>query len=303
MTTDLDTLATALYVKVDDLLKASPQIAPWRPPVGIAPKLSDAELVTLAVMQALLGFSSEARWIRHAHAHLRGLFPYLPQQSGYNKRLRALPDTIRWVIAVLARDTTLWADDVWVADSTPVECGRSKDTAKRSDLAGWAEYGYCASHSRYFWGLRLHLLCTLHGLPVGFALTGAKADERQVLLGILDTDPALAARHHQTLIADKNYYGRDFEAALTSAGLTLLRPTRKGEAARAGTRYFKPLRQIIESINDTFKGQLDLERHGGRTPAGAWVRVLQRILALTAAIWHNHHTGQTRKRSLLAYDH
>ena len=67
MTTDLDTLATALYVKVDDLLKASPQIAPWRPPVGIAPKLSDAELVTLAVMQALLGFTSEARWIRHAH--------------------------------------------------------------------------------------------------------------------------------------------------------------------------------------------------------------------------------------------
>ena len=74
---------------------------------------------------------------------------------------------------------------MWVVDSTPVECGRSRETALRSDLAGWAEYGYCASHSRYFWGLRLHLLCTLHGLPVGFALTGAKADERQVLLGIL----------------------------------------------------------------------------------------------------------------------
>ena len=69
-------------------------------------------------------------------------------------------------------------DDVWVVDSTPVECGRSRETAKRSELAGWAEYGYCASHSRYFWGLRLHLVCTLHGLPVAFALTGAKADER-----------------------------------------------------------------------------------------------------------------------------
>ena len=57
------------------------------------------------------------------------------------------------------------------------------------DLAGWAEYGYCASHSRFFWGLRLHLLCTLHGLPVGFAVTGAKADERQTLLGILDAIP------------------------------------------------------------------------------------------------------------------
>ena len=91
---------------------------------------------------------------------------------------------------MLAADTSLWTDDVWVVDSTPVECGRSRETAKRSDLAGWAEYGYCASHSRYFWGLRLHLVRTLHGLPVGFALTGAKADERQVLLGILAADPA-----------------------------------------------------------------------------------------------------------------
>jgi len=72
---DLDTLATALYVTTDDLLKAAPQLAPWRPAVGIAPKLSDAELVTLAVLQALLGFCSEARWLRYARAHLGGLFP------------------------------------------------------------------------------------------------------------------------------------------------------------------------------------------------------------------------------------
>src|SRR3954454_11895860 len=189
---DLDTLATALYVRTDDLLKASPGRAPARPRVGITRRLTDADLVTLAVMQALLGRTSEARWLRYARAQLRHLFPYLPQQPGYNKRLRALADTIRWLIGVLARDTGLWTDDVWVVDSTPIECARSRETVRRSELAGWAEYGYCPSHSRYFWGLRLHLLCTLHGLPVGFALTGAKADEREVLLGILDADPALA---------------------------------------------------------------------------------------------------------------
>ena len=144
---------------------------------------------------------------------------------------------------------------------------------------------------------------TLHGLPVGFALTGAKADERQVLLDIL-ADPALTAgRAGQIIIGDKNYYGADFETTLAEAGSALLRPARKGEPDRAGTRFFKPLRQTIESINDTFKGQLDLERHGGHTPAGVLVRVLQRILALTTAIWHNDHTGQPVKRSLLAYDH
>ena len=77
----------------------------------------------------------------------------------------------------------------------------------------------------------------------------------------------------------------------------------KARPDRPGTRFFKPLRQIIESVNDTFKGQLDLERHGGHTPAGVIVRVLQRILALTAAIWHNDHTGQPVMRSLVAYDH
>jgi hypothetical protein len=301
---DLDTLATALYVRTDDLLKACPERAPARPKVGIAPRISDAELITLAVMQALAGRPSEARWLRYAGCHLRHLFPYLPHQPGYNKRLRHLADTIAWLITVLARDTSLFTDDVWVVDSTPVECARSKGTVRRSDLAGWAEYGYCASHSRYFWGLRLHLVCTLHGLPVGFALTGAKADERQVLLDILDADPNLTAqRTGQLVIADKNYFGRQFEATLADAGLDLLRPARKGEPSRPGTRFFKPLRQVIESINDTFKGQLDLEQHGGHTPAGVWVRVLQRVLALTAAIWHNDRIGVPIARCLTVYDH
>jgi hypothetical protein len=66
----------------------------------------------------------------------------------------------------------------------------------------------------------------------------------------------------------------------------MLRPARKGEPPRAGARCFKPLRQVIESVNDTFKVRLNLERHGGHTPGGVIVRVLQRILALTAAIWH-----------------
>lgn len=132
----------------------------------------DAELVTLSVLQALLGFPSEARWLRYARAHLRGWFPYLPKQPGYNKRLRR------------RRDHPLGH--------------------RRGALAGWAEYGYCASQSRSFRGLRLLLLCTLHGLPVRFALTGAKTDERQVPLGILDTDPDLATHLPGQVLGDKN---------------------------------------------------------------------------------------------------
>lgn len=304
MTPDLDSLATALYVKTDDLLKASPHLAPWRPAVGITPKLTDAELVTLAVMQAMLGFTSEAKWLRHARAHLRHLFLYLPQQPGYNKRLRKATDLLRRITRLLATDTSVWSDDIWIVDSTPVECGRSRETVKRSELAGWAEYGYCASHSRFFWGLRLHLVCTLQGLPVAFALTGAKTDERETLLDLLDAEPELlVTRPGQTLIGDKNYFGRDFEHQLAEHGIQLLRPARKGEPKRPGAELFKPLRQVIESVNETFKGQLNLEQHHGRTPAGVVARIMQRILTLTTAIWHNDQSGQPVLRSLTAYDH
>ena len=158
------------------------------------------------MLQALLGFTSEARWVRHVKAGMGHLFPYVPCQPGYNKRPRAARGLVQHCIRALASSTALWSDDVWVVDSTPVGCARSREAVKRSDLAGWAQYGYCASHSRWFWGLRLHLVCTLGGLPVTFALTGAKADEREVLLAVLALEPGLvSARPGQVLTGDKNY--------------------------------------------------------------------------------------------------
>ena len=163
---------------------------------------------------------------------------------------------------------------------------------------------HCASHSRYFWGLRLHLVCTLSGLPVTFALAGAKAGEQETLLDIFTAEPRLlAGRPGQTPIGDKNYFGADFQTQLAQTGAVLLRPARKGEPDPAAPPLFKPLRQTIESINQTLKGQLDLERHGRHTCNGVAIRVLQRILALTAVIWHNDKIGAPIKRSLIAYDH
>jgi hypothetical protein len=122
-----------------------------------------------------------------------------------------------------------------------------------------------------------NLLCTLH------AAGRVRADRRQ---GRRTPDPAGDPRHrprpdrNRACRADldrkQNYHGRAFEATLADAGVGLLRPARKG--------------------------QLDLEQHGGHTPSGVWVRVVQRVLALTAGIWHNDRTGRPIKRSLLAYD-
>ena len=304
MNADLDALATRLYVTIDDLLKDHPEWQPARPAVGIAPQLADAELLTLAVIQALLGYTSERRFIRYAHTHLRPWFPYLPQRAAYNKRLRAAGNMMQHVVTVLARDCPSYTDDLWLVDSTPVECGRSRETVKRSDMAGYASYGYCASHSRWFWGLRLHLIATPSGLPVAYALTSAKTDERDTALAMIHLDPILSDRPGQVLMADKGYRSTTFEAELNAVGITLIRPSLKTEkTSRPGQQFLKPFRQIIESINQTFKAQLDLERHGGRKPAGVCARILQRILALTAAIWHNETTHQHPARNLTAYDH
>jgi hypothetical protein len=75
----------------------------------------------------------------------------------------------------------------------------------------------------------------------------------------------------QILIGDKNHFGRAFEADLIGRQLVLVRPVREGQARRAGRHL--PLRQVIVSVNWTFKGQLDLERHGDRTQEGIIARV------------------------------
>jgi hypothetical protein len=296
-TEELNTLLTALYVLIDDHLPKTR----W---LGRPPRLSDSELVCLSVAQVLLGFHSEARWIRFAHAHLRPMFPYLPQRPAYNKRLRAARPQIQQAIRLLAQHSDLWQDPVWITDSTPVECGRSRDTVRRSALAGWAGYGYCASHSRWFWGLRLHLVCTPAGLPITWALATPKVDEREVLAALIENEPGLARERPGLLIlADKGYVSAELDRFLDQYDITLLRPSYRNCRPRPGQALLKPVRQLIESVNDTLKGQLGLEQHGGRTVEGVAVRVAQRVLALAAAVWHNFPTGQAVSRSLTAFDH
>lgn len=297
MATDLETLLTSLYVKIDD------EIAGTRC-IGRPPRLTDSELLCLAVAQTLLGYHCEARWLRFARKHLAGLFPYLPQQSGYNKRLRGALPLVKRMIRELAIDSDFWFDNHWITDSTPVPCGMSRPTVQRSNLAGWAGYGYCASHSRFFWGLRLYLVCTPTGMPIMWALASPKIGEREVLAAMLEVDAGLVAqREDLLLISDKGFASRSFEKDLAEQGITLLRPSRKREKQQFGEPMLKKVRQLIESVNDTLKGQLDLEQHGGRSFEGVAVRVAQRILAMATGIWHNNKIGAPVTRSLIAFDH
>ena len=296
MTDDLNTLLTALYVLIDD------HVVTARSGRGRRPVFSDSELLTVAVAQVLLRFPGERRWIRHVHSNpqWRAMFPGLPRQSGYNKRLRAAAPLLCKAITTLAMCCPSWFDDLWITDATAVPCGKSRATVKRSDLAGHAGYGYCASHSRWYWGLKLYLVCAGDGIPIMWCLANPKLGEREVLAALLDHNHHLI-RDGQILLADKGFAGKDFKTLTQQMGLTLLRPDRRDETYRNGN--LGGLRQWIESVNQTLKSQLDLEAHGGRTPAGVFTRVAQRLLAMAAGIWHNWTTSATSKRSLTAYDH
>lgn len=296
MTDDLNTLLTALYVLIDD------HVVTARSGRGRRPVFSDSELLTVAVAQVLLRFPGERRWIRHVHSNpqWRAMFPGLPRQSGYNKRLRAAAPLLCKAITTLAMCCPSWFDDLWITDATAVPCGKSRATVKRSDLAGHAGSGYCASHSRWYWGLKLYLVCAGDGIPIMWCLANPKLGEREVLAALLDHNHHLI-RDGQILLADKGFAGKDFKTLTQQMGLTLLRPDRRDETYRNGN--LGGLRQWIESVNQTLKSQLDLEAHGGRTPAGVFARVAQRLLAMAAGIWHNWTTSATSKRSLTAYDH
>ncbi len=297
MTVDLEALLTALYVLIDDHVIPSARRRPGRPK-----KLSDAELVCLAVAQVLPGARSEHHWLRLCYARLGHLFPYPPKQPGYHKRLKAAAPLLAAALDCLAREVPSWHDPVRLIDATPVPCGASRETVRRPELTGWAAYGYCAAHSRWYWRLKLYLITIPDGMPVAWCLADPKIGEREVAAELL----ACAARAGAlpaglTLIGDKGFAGREFEALVAAGyGMSLVRPDLRGEAPRHGSIGW--IRQWIESINDTLKGQLDLERHGGRTTEGLYVRIAQRLLAMAAAIWHNWATGAAVKRSLITYD-
>lgn len=291
MPPDLDTLLTALYVYVDDAVVR--RSGPGRPP-----RTSDAELVCLAVAQVLLGCRSDRHFLAVAARRLCHLFPVRPGHSGYHARIVRLRPQIEQALSLLASGA-LHEDprQLRLLDSTPIPCAQSTTTVRRSRFAGVAAYGYCAAHSRYFWGFRLYLLTSPDGVPVGIELAPANAPEREVAAELLEQ----FAEPGTTIVADKGFAGHDFEQLVLDLGCDFRRPDRKDEPARHGD--LGGIRQWVEAIINTLKDQLGLERHRARTLPTLCVRLLQRLLALTASIWHNRRVGHQPARSLTCYDH
>jgi hypothetical protein len=278
MLADLDLLLTAVFCTADDLLPEREKNA--------RRSVTDAEVVTLCVAQAVMGISSDREFLAVARHRLGALFPRLPMQPGFHKRRNRLTETIEWLLGVFAADCPGHSDPVVLLDSTPVECGRSVETVRRSELADACGYGYCRSHSRWFWGLRLHLCCAPDGTPRASILAPADQPEREVALRLLPQ----ALHGGEQIVCDKGYAGREFAAEVESRfAAEVLRPARKDEPD--GSIHLAMIRQRIESVFWTLKDRLGLERHRARTLAGLRARIASKLLALAAGVWVNTLVG------------
>jgi DDE family transposase len=279
MLADLDLLLTAVFATADDLL-------PWRRR-NARRSVTDAEVVTLAVAQAIMDIPSDREFLAVAGRRLGHLIPKLPQQPGYWTRRARLADTIDWLTAMFAQDCPGYVDDVVLVDSTPVECGRSVETSRRSQLAPACAHHYSRSHSRWFWGMRLHLLAAPDGTPRAAILASADQQERDVALRLFE----IGLHGGELIVCDKGYAGRDFEAQVAQRfGGRILRPARQDEPHRGPA--LSGIRQRIESIFWTLKDRLGLERHRARSLHGLRARIATKLLALAAGVWLNHYLDQ-----------
>jgi hypothetical protein len=285
MTASLETLVVAAYMFAD-------QTAIPRP--GPAGRITDAELIALAVAQAAMGVPSDRQFLGLVNKVLPGWFPHLPEQSQYNRRLRRLSPVLAAVQLRISELIT--TDDLRIADGTLLGVANYAGCASRSQFAGTAAYGYCAAKSQYVWGMRLVLVTDRCGLPVGYTLVAANEKEYEPVR-------ELATAHAGcTLIADKGLWGREYRDTLALQNVAILTPDRVRTADNlARERRLASLRLVIESTISNLKCQMRLEQHLAKTPCGLVQRIIQRLLALTIGMLLNTLTGRP-PRALVAYD-
>jgi Transposase DDE domain len=286
LTASLETLVVAAYVFAHSLRIPRP---------GPDGKITDAELIALAVAQAAMGESSDRKFLGLIAYRLAGWFPHLPDQSQYNRRLRRLVPQITQVqlaVAALAAEGR-----VRLADGTLISCANYPGCASKSHFAGAASYGYSPSHSQFVWGMRLVVLSDHKGVPVGYDLVGPKTgEERESVVELAWGQPGTI------LFCDKGLWGRELDSILELTEVELITPARHRLGQRPPVELEKArIRLVIESVFANLKRQMRLGDHLAKTVPGLVQRVAQRLLALTLGIFCNLLAGRPA-RALVAYD-
>lgn len=286
MTASLETLVVAAYVFADSLS------IPRSGPKG---KITDKELIALAVAQAATGLCSDRQFLGVIGRLLPGWFSHLPDQSQFNRRLRRLTPyltTVQLMVAELVAEGR-----IRLADGTLIACANYPGCASHSHFAGHASYGYSPSKSQFIWGMRLVLVSDLKGVPVGYDLVGPKTgQEREAVVELA------CGQAGSILFCDKGLWGRELDSTLELVKVRLITPERHRLGERPPVEVEKArIRLVIESVFSNLKRQMRLTDHLAKTIGGLTQRIAQRLLALTLGIFCNLLAGRPA-RALAAYD-
>src|SRR5271170_5023667 len=275
MTAELETLVVAAYVFATSLSIPRP---------GPPGRITDQELIALAVAQAVTGLPSDRQFLGVVRRLLPGWFPHLPDQTQYNRRLRRLTPHITEA-------------QLRLVDGTLISCANYPGCARRSDFAPEAAYGYCPSKSRFVWGVRLVVICDRKGVPVGYDIAGPKTGEER------ESALRLATGHSGSLLfADGGFWGAEYDRTMELIGVKLITPEKHKLGERPPSEIGKArIRLVIESVFSNLKRQMRMEDHLAKTTPGLAQRIVQRLLALTLGIYLNFLAGRP-PRALAAYD-
>jgi hypothetical protein len=248
----------------------------------------------LAVAQAVTGLVSDRQFLGTVGRLLPGFFPRLPDQSQYNRRLRRLTPYLTTVQLSVAE--LVAAGNVRLVDGTLLGCANYPGCASKSEFSGHAGYGYCAAKSRWFWGMRLLLICDQAGAPVGYDLRAANENEREGVFQLASAHPGAI------LYADAGHRGAEHHDSLALVGVELIVPDKHKLGQRPTSEVAKArIRLVIESVFSTLKRQMRLEDHLAKTLPGLAQRIAGRLLALTLGMLINNLLGRP-PRALAAYD-
>jgi hypothetical protein len=291
---DKATVLTTLFTLVDDTMKGSAmsQHALKRP--GPAPRLSDSEVITLALYQELIGEPREDHFCRLHQASLQTFFPGLTERSRYNRRKRDL-----WSVILAVRVSlplvleVLQLEETAAIDSAPVPCVGYKRTKGASDFVGRADYGVCSSKAMKSFGLKLHSVVSLTGVVMGFLLTPASRYDNQPVVALLDS-----LRHHlKQLLGDGAYTDVALQSFLEQdRDLQWLAPVKVNQQpirSKQAQQHLNRLRLICETVNAQLQEHLHLSKHYAKSTWGLMTRIAATVTAHSVGMMVNTRLGRS----------
>jgi len=291
---DKATVLTTIFVIVTEILKEPQAIRALDRP-GPEPNCPDAEIITMALYQELVGDPREDHFYRMQATELRSYFPLLPERSRYNRRKRALA----WII-LLVRMGILEALGIRQfkrgnIDSAPVPV----TGYKRNKNPAWAEvaaYGRCAAKAMRYYGCKLNTLVSDTGVVMDFALSAANHYDNQIV-------PEFIAQYvHRDILeevtGDKAYNDHLLQANLLKEfGIRLKAPKKGNQTVKVNDPFVSNKadavgRLMVELVNSQLQEQLHLSRHYAKSVHGLFTRVAAKVTAHTAGMLVNIMLGR-----------